>query len=98
MKFALLGAAMVIAFIITIVAIVNPKDDNINYSPKPECPFEGAECPNVQKYLRDYQLEYHNDTLWIYDADRLVGIHIDYSSDGINHGEFIDVTVLKDNL
>ena len=63
-----------------------------------ECRFEGAECPNAQHYLRDYQLEYHNDTLWIYDADRLVGTHIDTSLDGINHGSFIDTTVLNDNL
>lgn len=62
------------------------------------CTYEGAECPNAQHYLRDYQLEYHNDTLWIYDADRLVGTHIDTSLDGINHGAYIDTTILKDNL
>ena len=62
-----------------------------------ECRFEGAECPNVQHYLRDYQLEYHYDTLWIYDADRLVGTNIDTSVSGLNHGKFIEETILNDN-
>lgn len=62
--------------------------------PTGQCTYEGAECPNVQHYLRDYQLEYHNDTLWIYDADRLVGMHIDTS---VYHGNFIDSTILLDN-
>jgi hypothetical protein len=45
-------------------------------------------------YLRDYQLEYHNDTLRIYDQDRLVGMATDTA---LNFGRFIDSTILKDN-
>lgn len=34
---------------------------------------------------RDYQMELHNDTTWLYDGDRLVGITIDsaYSGKGL---------------
>ena len=58
-----------------------------------ECRYEGAECPNVQRYLRDYQVEYHFDTVWIYDADRLVGSYIDSS-----YTSKMDSIILKDNL
>lgn len=64
-------------------------------TPDGECHFEGAECPNAQYYLRDYQLEYHNDTLRIYDADRLVGTHVDTTT---HFGNFIDSTIVIDNL
>lgn len=39
------------------------------------CPYEGAECPNAQHYMKDYQLDIHSDTtaVLLYDADRLVG-------------------------
>lgn len=60
------------------------------------CPYEGAECPNVQNYLRDYQLEYHYDTLWIYDADRLVARLVDTTCE-VTYGAKIDSTILADN-
>jgi hypothetical protein len=56
-----------------------------------------AECPNAQHYLRDYQLEYHYDTLTVYDNERFVGSHIATDSIGIEHGDFIDSLVLRDN-
>lgn len=62
------------------------------------CPYEGAECPNVRNLIQDYQLQYHYDTIWIYDGDRLVGSHIDNSGEGYLHGSFIDSLILADNL
>lgn len=59
------------------------------------CRFEGAECPNVQYYLKDYQIELHNDTIKIFDGDRLVGTHIDKN---YLHGVFFDSLILADNL
>jgi hypothetical protein len=50
----------------------------------------------TEKYLRDYQLNYYMDTVWVYDGDRLVGSHID-SINGLNHGKFIDSIILADN-
>lgn len=55
------------------------------------CPYEGAECPNVQTYLRDYQIEVYYDTVWIYDADRLVGRYVS------NWQNQMDSIILKDN-
>jgi hypothetical protein len=40
------------------------------------CPYEGGECPNVQKYLQDYQVQVYYDTVWVYDYDRLVGKYV----------------------
>lgn len=64
---------------------------------KGQCTFEGAECPNVQHYLRDYQLEFQYDTLKIYDADRLVGTIVDTTEAWRNIGHFIDTTIANDN-
>lgn len=64
-----------------------------NVDTNTECRFEGAECPNVQHYLRDYQIEVHYDTVWIYDADRLVGKYINTKWDGQ-----IDSILINDNL
>lgn len=61
--------------------------------PTTECRFEGAECPNVQHYLRDYQIELFNDTVWVYDADRLVGKYTNTKWDSQ-----LDSILLKDNL
>lgn len=56
------------------------------------CPYEGAECPNAQHYLRDYQIEIYFDTVWIYDADRLVDKYTTTFT-----GQ-MDSVLLKDNL
>jgi hypothetical protein len=32
-----------------------------------------ADCPDFEHYMRDYQIQLHMDTVWIYDKDRLVG-------------------------
>lgn len=61
-----------------------------------KCPYEGAECPNVQQYKRDYQFEYHYDTLWIYDADRLVSRLVDTTGE-VSYGHKIDSVILADN-
>lgn len=45
--------------------------------------------------LQDYQLQYHEDTLFLYDGNRLVGWHISHD---YTHGAWIDSTVLADNL
>lgn len=42
--------------------------------PRPQCPFEGNECPNAQKAMRNYQFELYNDSTVIYDGDRRVGM------------------------
>lgn len=59
------------------------------------CPYEGAECPNTQTYLRDYQIELYMDTIWIYDADRLVGTIVDPMH---QFGPALDSIMLADNL
>lgn len=58
---------------------------------KRECPYEGLECPNCQPYLRDYQIQLHMDTVWIYDGNRLVGR---YTSDWSNQ---MDTILINDN-
>ena len=58
-----------------------------------KCPYEGAECPNAQSYLRDYQIELHMDTVWLYDGDRLVGQFINSTPNST-----LDSIILKDNL
>lgn len=57
------------------------------------CPYEGAECPNVHKYLQDYQIQLHMDTVWIYDYDRLVGKFVNEEWDSK-----LDSIIMKDNL
>jgi hypothetical protein len=54
---------------------------------------KGNECA---KHLKDYQLNYYMDTVWIYDGQRLLGSHID-SIKGIEHGKYIDSLILADN-
>ena len=48
---------------------------------------------NAQSYLRDYQIELHMDTVWLYDGDRLVGQFINSNPDSK-----LDSIILKDNL
>lgn len=51
-------------------------------------------CPNTietLKRLRDYQIELHNDTVWVYDGDRPVGSYI------TNWKNQIDSIFLPDN-
>lgn len=62
------------------------------------CPYEGAECPNAQSVMQDYQLEYYMDTLWVYDGSRLVGKHINTDTTSYTHGSFIDSLIMADNL
>jgi hypothetical protein len=57
------------------------------------CRFEGAECPNAQEHLQDYQIRLHMDTVWVYDYDRLVGTFINTKWDSQ-----LDSIILKDNL
>lgn len=71
--------------------------ENLSSTPTVECRFEGAECPNVQQYMRDYQVELHLDTLWIWDKDRLVGVHVDTIDGGFRHGIAFDTILMKDN-
>lgn len=40
------------------------------------CPYEGAECPNAQHYMREYQLELDMDTVTVFDGDRIVGRYV----------------------
>lgn len=58
---------------------------------KSSCPYEGLECPNAQKYVRDYQIDIHMDTTWLYDGDRLVGRVITDESP-------LDSLIAEDNL
>lgn len=41
-----------------------------------ECRYEGRECPDYATCkghsMRDYQIDLHNDTVWVYDGQRLV--------------------------
>jgi hypothetical protein len=46
------------------------------YNKKNICPFEGAECPNAQHFMREYQLQLDMDTVTVFDADRIVGRYI----------------------
>lgn len=83
-------AALSIPFLIAVLSSLpgcyaNDKDAN-------KCPYEGAECPNVQAYLQDYQIRLHVDTVWIYDRDRLVGTFINTKWDSQ-----LDSILLKDN-
>lgn len=59
------------------------------------CPYEGAECPNAQAVMHDYQIDIHMDTLWLYDGDRLVGRVIDPNG---TYGAGLDVLITEDNL
>jgi hypothetical protein len=46
---------------------------NANKEAPSECPYEGGECPNVQRFMQDYQIQVYYDSVWIYDKERLVG-------------------------
>lgn len=83
--------ALSIPFLIAVLAnlpgcYAEPKDEN-------KCPYEGGECPNVHKYLQDYQIQLHMDTVWIYDYDRLVGKFVNEQWDSK-----LDSIIMKDNL
>lgn len=58
---------------------------------KNECPFEGLECPNAKEYVRDYQIDITNDSTYIYDGSRLVGV-IPYDSTS-----YFDKVMTRDN-
>jgi nicotinamide riboside kinase len=51
------------------------------YDSTSKCPYELGECPNAQIYWndhkRDFQLEISNDTFYVYEDDRLVGLSSD---------------------
>jgi hypothetical protein len=49
------------------------------------------EKANVKKLMRDYQIELHIDTVWIYDGDRLVGRYVS------NRNTSLDSLIMKDN-
>ncbi len=53
------------------------------------CPYEPLECPNVQQFKRDYQLELLSDSTQIWDGDRLVST--------IHYSASIDSVLLLDN-
>ena len=61
-----------------------------------ECPYEFGECPNddCANHIddKDYQLQLHNDTIWVYDGKRLVAGYVnkDWTSQ-------LDSIILKDN-
>lgn len=38
------------------------------------CPYEGLECPNAQKYARDYQISLTQDSIYIWDGDRQISV------------------------
>ncbi len=62
-----------------------------------ECRYEGQECPNYNTCTghgvaaRDYQIEVYNDTVWVYDGQRLVDRYIS------NWKGQIDTVLLNDN-
>ncbi len=60
-----------------------------------ECRYEGRECPNYDNCkghsMRDYQLDLHNDTVWVYDGQRLVERYV------TNWKGQIDSVLLNDN-
>lgn len=71
-----------------LVANKKPVNENEN-----RCPYEGLECPNAQHYLRDYQIDLHIDTVWLYDGDRLVGRFINSTPNSK-----LDSLISEDNL
>ncbi len=65
-----------------------------NTKPVPEqtvnnCPYEGLECPNAERYARDYQLELLSDSTQIWDGERLVAT--------VHYSASIDSVLLLDN-
>lgn len=54
------------------------------------CVCDGLGCPPILP--RDYQLDLHMDTVWVYDGDRLVDRYI------TTWGTHLDSVLLKDNL
>lgn len=81
---------VIIALPLVFIIGCESKPDNTGEN---RCQYEGAECPNAQNYLRDYQIELHLDTVWLYDADRLVATFINTSWDSK-----LDSVIMKDNL
>jgi hypothetical protein len=53
------------------------------------CDCNGTEC---MVHKRDYEIELHMDTVWVYSTDRLVGWYIDTSKNQI------DEILINDNL
>lgn len=60
-----------------------------------ECRYEGRECPNYNTckghFLRDYQIDLHEDTVRVWDGERLVDTYI------TNWENQIDTILLNDN-
>lgn len=46
------------------------------YKKQDGCRYEGAECPNAQQYMREYQLQLDMDTVTVFDGDRIVGRYV----------------------
>lgn len=71
--------------------------DGMECSPINECRYEGRECPNYNNCTghgiapRDYQIEVYNDTVWVYDGQRLVERYV------TNWKGQIDSVLLNDN-
>lgn len=60
--------------------------------PMPVLPApDGSITESVYESLRDYQIDLHMDTVWIYDGDRLVGRYIS------NWKNQMDSIILADN-
>jgi len=53
-----------------------------------ECECDGMECSVIKT---DYQINLHNDTVWIYDGNRFVGSYIS------NWNNQMDTILLTDN-
>jgi hypothetical protein len=85
-----------VCFALLVVVSCNTNAQANNVDPKTwaegNCPYEGAECPNAQFYMKDYQIRLHMDTVWVYEADRLVGSYINTKWDSQ-----LDSILLKDN-
>ena len=82
-------AVLLACILVGVIVISNRIDIPTNGN---KCPYEGAECPNVQTYLQDYQIRLHMDTVWVYDYDRLVGTFINDKWDSK-----LDSIILNDN-
>lgn len=60
-------------------------------------PLIAGVFPPSKQQITDYQINLHNDTLWLYDGNRLVGTHIDDNSGVLKHGAFLDSLITNDN-
>jgi|SRR5687767_1363080 len=98
MKSLFTRITIILAVITAVTACELKVADSKEWAEGNHCPYEGTECPNAQSVMRDYQIELHMDTLWVYDGDRLVGTHINKSINSYVHGEFVDSLIMADNL